>query len=256
MDASSLDARRLFELAARAYNRLRRAVELKLRAVGITYAQYGALAALARSDGVSQSELASLLETDATTAMVLRNSLEKKGFVERASDERDGRVRRITITAGGRKALEAAEASVAGIYADAEPLVSETEAKKVGAVLERLGAYASATADGLDPRKVKKAEGGKRRGRPPKDETVAAARKSSAEDAGTAKAARARKAPASSARALTSKAASPKTASPKGRTKDVKTLADGAMARKGKATSSSEPLTDKRPRRPRKSTES
>ena len=58
--------------------------------------------ALSRKDGITQRELAELLETDTTTAMVLCDSLEKRGWLIRTRDSNDRRVNRLIMTDDGK----------------------------------------------------------------------------------------------------------------------------------------------------------
>jgi MarR family transcriptional regulator for hemolysin len=169
MDKDRVGAQRLFELAAATQLRIRKAVEAALRALGLTYAQYGALQALDAKEGLSQSELALALETDATTAMVLRHSLEKKGLIERAGDPSDGRVKRIALTTAGRSAFAAARPAVEAVYAAADGLVTDQEGRKAAAVLERLASFAGEAALAASPKGAAPAEGARRRGRPRKN---------------------------------------------------------------------------------------
>ncbi|MBL8967179.1 MAG: winged helix DNA-binding protein [Spirochaetaceae bacterium] len=174
MNSDIVSARHLFELAASVQQRIRKAVEAALRLKDLTYAQFGALTALGKGDGLSQAELAAALETDSTTAMVLRTSLEKKGLVKRSGDQADGRVKRIAVTAEGRRVLADAEPVVAAAYAAADGLVSEQEAKRTAAVLERLRDFALAAAIAAAPKKASSEGGEKRRGRPRKNPEAAA----------------------------------------------------------------------------------
>lgn len=168
MDKDRIGAQRLFELAARSQLRIRKALEAALRGLGLTYAQYGALQALDAKEGLSQSELALALETDATTAMVLRHSLEKKGLIERAGDPSDGRVKRIALTPAGVSAFASARPAVEAVYAAADGLVSEQDGRRAAALLERLALFAGEAAQAASP-KGQAPEGARRRGRPRKN---------------------------------------------------------------------------------------
>ncbi len=118
--------------------RARRAAEARLRARDLTYAQYGALEALAEKDGLSQAELAQVLETDSTTAMVLRGSLEKKRLVDRKADPEDARIRRIVLTPEGRKLATQAKPDIASLFGSGPAVVSEADAKKLLGILAKL----------------------------------------------------------------------------------------------------------------------
>jgi DNA-binding MarR family transcriptional regulator len=216
------DAAALFSLAAIASARYRRAAEARLRPTNLTWAQFGALSALSAAAregaGLSQAELAHALETDSTTAMVLRGSLEKKGLVDRKDDPDDGRVKRLSLTAQGRRLLADAIPRVASVLGGSggEPL-SEAEVKRAASVLARLLAVGHEAEMAASPRKADN-EAPARRGRPRKEGAEAAAkgRGKAAEGAkkrgpkpgakAAAKAAKAAKAPARKAAAGAAKA--------------------------------------------------
>ena len=70
----------------------------------MTYPQMAVLMLLHRADGISQRELADLNETDTTNMMVICDSLEKRGWINRVADEHDKRIKRICLTEEGKKA--------------------------------------------------------------------------------------------------------------------------------------------------------
>lgn len=148
--------------------RSRRAAEARLRARDLTFAQYGALVALTEKDGLSQAELAQALETDSTTAMVLRGSLEKKRLVERKSDPEDARIRRIVLTNEGKKLANQAKPDVANLFGTGPSPLSEADTKKLLGMLAKLKDFTQ----GLLP--SQEAAGGEKRrpGRPRKAEAA------------------------------------------------------------------------------------
>ena len=85
-----------------AYNR--RHVERHLKPLNMTYPQMAALMLLHRTDGISQRELADLNETDTTNMMVICDSLEKRGWIVRVTNENDRRIKRICLTEKGKQA--------------------------------------------------------------------------------------------------------------------------------------------------------
>ena len=169
MSTSNTDILDAFALISSASARARRAAEAKLRERNLTFAQYGALVALVAHDGLSQAELAQALETDSTTAMVLRGSLEKKRLVDRKADPSDARIRRIVLTAAGKNLVATVKPEVAALFAPGRELFSDTDIKKLSGLLEKLRAFALSI---LPTPEVP--EGGKRRpGRPRKAEASA-----------------------------------------------------------------------------------
>ena len=93
---------KLIQLVAGIHIKTRKFTERKLKQLNMTYPQLGALMALTRKDDITQRELAELLETDTTTAMVLCDSLEKRGWLMRTRDRNDRRVNRLIMTDNGR----------------------------------------------------------------------------------------------------------------------------------------------------------
>lgn len=70
--------------------------------LGLTYSEYVLLFELCQRDGCSQDELAKRLTAD--KGLVARNSktLEEKGFITRAADASDKRMRRLVVTPKGQ----------------------------------------------------------------------------------------------------------------------------------------------------------
>ncbi|UCB44120.1 MAG: winged helix-turn-helix transcriptional regulator [Dehalococcoidales bacterium] len=95
---------KFIQLIAGIHIRTRKFTERRIKTLKMTYPQFGALMALVRKDNITQRELAELLETDATTAMVLCDSLEKKEWLIRKRDKTDRRVNRLILTNSGRNA--------------------------------------------------------------------------------------------------------------------------------------------------------
>jgi MarR family transcriptional regulator, transcriptional regulator for hemolysin len=76
------------------------------RGAGITRAQWVILAWLERQPGISQNELAGLVEVEPITIARLVDRLEARGAVERRLDPKDRRVRRLHLTATAGPLLE------------------------------------------------------------------------------------------------------------------------------------------------------
>lgn len=99
---------RLFHLISGIYMKSRRLAEESLKPLNMTWPQFGALAQLAQGDRITQRELAERLETDTTTTMVLCDSLERKGWLNREKDPSDRRVNRLVLTDEGREVFSEA----------------------------------------------------------------------------------------------------------------------------------------------------
>ena len=165
MTDDSANNSRFFDLSSGVSIRMRRVIESGLRARGLTFAQFGALRALSAHNGISQAELASALDTDSTTAMVLRTSLEKKGLVSRTSDPGDGRIKRIAITDSGRSILKASEPGVYAFFAKTQGIASEADVKKAIQTLEKFYAFAGEAVEAIASAKAAPSNDSKRGGR-------------------------------------------------------------------------------------------
>jgi MarR family transcriptional regulator for hemolysin len=70
----------------------------RARQRGMTRAQWVILHWLERKPGISQSELATLVEVEPITVARLIDRLESRGFVERRADPKDRRINRLHLT--------------------------------------------------------------------------------------------------------------------------------------------------------------
>ncbi len=80
------------------------------RLTGMTRAQWVILVWLERKPGITQNELASLVEVEPITIARLVDRLEARGVVERRLDPRDRRVRRLHLTEAAAPLLEGVHA--------------------------------------------------------------------------------------------------------------------------------------------------
>lgn len=84
--------------------RLQRTVfDRRVRKLGFTRTQWLVLRHVVDQPGVSQSELAERLEVEKASAGRLIDKLEEYGWLERRPDDTDRRIKRIYMTALGRK---------------------------------------------------------------------------------------------------------------------------------------------------------
>jgi MarR family transcriptional regulator for hemolysin len=77
---------------------LRRNFNRRVQALGLTQAQWRAIAQLSRREGISQAALAELLEVQPITLARLVDRLEAAGWVERRRDPRDRRAVQLFLT--------------------------------------------------------------------------------------------------------------------------------------------------------------
>src|SRR6516164_4881076 len=76
------------------------------RRFGMTRAQWVILSWLERQSGISQNDLAGLVEVEPITVCRLVDRLEARGLVERRSDPKDRRVRRLHLTPQAKPMLD------------------------------------------------------------------------------------------------------------------------------------------------------
>lgn len=76
----------------------RREFERRARAIGLTRAQWAAIAHLRRNEGCNQSTLADLLDVEPITLARLLDRMEAAGLVKRQPDPKDRRARLIYLT--------------------------------------------------------------------------------------------------------------------------------------------------------------
>jgi MarR family transcriptional regulator, transcriptional regulator for hemolysin len=112
---------------------LRTVFERRVRAFGLTRAQWLIIARLHRRPGLSQSEIADLLEIEKAPAGRLIERMEAKNWLQRRSDARDRRVNRLYLTSKANR-LHAA------IWPIAEATVDEALRDLSSAERERLSA--------------------------------------------------------------------------------------------------------------------
>lgn len=94
-----------FEIAETAHA-LRRAFDRRVAPLGVTRAQWRALAWLARQPGLRQVELADHLDIEPITLCRIVDRLEESGLVERRRDLEDRRAWRLHLTAKGEPLVE------------------------------------------------------------------------------------------------------------------------------------------------------
>jgi len=98
---------------------LRTVYDRRIRELGLTRAQWWVLTHLFRVDGVTQSELAEMLEIEKPTLGRLLDRLEAKGWVRRTHDKRDRRIWRVRLTDEVEPALRTMRAIAAELRRDA-----------------------------------------------------------------------------------------------------------------------------------------
>lgn len=107
-------------------------------ASALTFAQARALVYLARSEGLRQVELASLLEVQPITLGRLVDQLDARGLVERRVDPEDRRAYRLFLRPAARPHLQAIRAVGAAVRADALREIGPAPAAALSAMLARM----------------------------------------------------------------------------------------------------------------------
>jgi DNA-binding MarR family transcriptional regulator len=82
---------------------LRTVFDRRVRAMGLTRAQWLVLTRLYRRPGASQTELADMLEIDRASAGRMVDRMEKNGWLERRPDGDDRRINRLHLTREARR---------------------------------------------------------------------------------------------------------------------------------------------------------
>jgi DNA-binding MarR family transcriptional regulator len=85
---------------------LRTDADRRARFHGMTRAQWGILVWLERQPGLSQRELAEILEVEPITVARLVDRLERRGMVVRRADENDRRIWRLHLTSAATPVLQ------------------------------------------------------------------------------------------------------------------------------------------------------
>lgn len=92
---------------------LRLQFDRRVQSLGLTQAQWRAIAHLAREEGLSQTALAERLEVKPITLARLIDRVEAAGWVRRGADEHDRRVTRLYLTPKSQPILDEMRARAA-----------------------------------------------------------------------------------------------------------------------------------------------
>ena len=106
---------------------LRTTYDRRVRDLGLTRSQWWVLTHLFRKDGITQSELAEMLELEKPSLGRLLDRLESKGWVRRAADPRDRRAKRVFLTDAVEAPMQVMREIAAGVREDALSGLSVTD---------------------------------------------------------------------------------------------------------------------------------
>lgn len=117
---------------------LRRIIDEALAGHDLSRTQWRLLAYTLREEGLTQTELARLLEVERASAGLAIDALEKKGLVARRQHPDDRRVWRIVPTDAARQLIGELRDMVDEVYAQLFDGFSESELSALGGFLERM----------------------------------------------------------------------------------------------------------------------
>jgi len=129
---------KLYALISGIYQKSRRLSEETLKALRITFPQFGVLLRLSFKDKITQKELSDIMATDTTTIMVICDSLQKKGFLKRMKDPSDRRVNRLILTEEGKSIVSKAYPLMMKRYEFFVNSISQKELETITPILEKL----------------------------------------------------------------------------------------------------------------------
>lgn len=109
---------------------LRTTFDRRVKEMGLTRSQWWVLLHVFRNDGVTQSELADILEIEKATLGRLVDRLESKAWLRRESDAVDRRVKRIFLTEAVEPSLKALRAMAADVRREALSGLSHEEQER------------------------------------------------------------------------------------------------------------------------------
>ena len=114
---------------------LRTTYDRRIRKLGLTRAQWWVLTHLYRRNGVTQTELAEILEIEKATLGRLLDRLEAKGWVRREHDAKDRRVWRVHLTDEVEPALRTMRAIAKDLRRDALTGIGAAERERFADML-------------------------------------------------------------------------------------------------------------------------
>ena len=123
----------------------------RVRELGLTRAQWLALTRVNRRPGVSQSELADMMEIEKAPAGRIVDRLQQKGWIERRAEPSDRRVNRIYLTEQGTRVHAAIAPLADATVRDALSGLSAAEQSRLVALMGKVKAQLTEMA-AHDPR--------------------------------------------------------------------------------------------------------
>lgn len=112
----------------------------------VTLRQFAVLAAVAETPGLSQIDLVRATGIDRSTLADMLNRMEKRGLIDRATSESDGRARTVTLTTNGRAAFHASIRHARAADAAILDMLPRTKSKSLQSILMKLAKLADEAA--------------------------------------------------------------------------------------------------------------
>jgi MarR family transcriptional regulator for hemolysin len=109
--------------------KMRTLFDARVRVEGLTLARARALIFLGKKEGMTQTELAEMLEIEGPTLVPLLDSLEKQGLIERRPVEGDRRAKQIALTTAGQEQAAYVDGLVKEFRSDVLKDISEDDLK-------------------------------------------------------------------------------------------------------------------------------
>ena len=109
---------------------LRTTFDRRVKPLGLTRSQWWVLTHLFRNDGMTQAELADMLEVERPTLGRLLDRLEANGWIRREADAQDRRAKRVYLTQAVEPSMRAMRHIAAQVRADAMEGMSTEEQER------------------------------------------------------------------------------------------------------------------------------
>ncbi|NIO42080.1 MAG: MarR family transcriptional regulator [Burkholderiales bacterium] len=109
---------------------MRNTYDRRMKALGLTRSQWWVLTHLYRKDGVTQSELADILEIEKPTLGRLLDRLESKGWIRRGDHAEDRRAKLVFLTEEIGPAMKAMRSAAAELRRDALAGLSDDDQRQ------------------------------------------------------------------------------------------------------------------------------
>jgi MarR family transcriptional regulator for hemolysin len=117
---------------------LRRDYDRRLQSLGLTQAQWRAIAHLSRNEGMTQSELADRLEVQGITLTRLIDRMQNSGWVERRSHPTDRRAVQLYLTGKCQPILAEMQSRAAETLREALAGIAQSTQQQLVDALERM----------------------------------------------------------------------------------------------------------------------